>query len=86
MNELPNIQFDLTSLREAYRRGIVTPGQIAEEALRRANNPNFPNVWIEKISHERLMQMARALPPQSDDKLSFTRSTCTPVRAQLTDP
>ena len=63
------IHFDLTSLRRAYSQGAVTPDQIAEEALRRADDPQFPNVWIEKISRERLLETARALPPKPTDSL-----------------
>lgn len=57
------IQFDLTALRVAYSEGTIRPEQVAEEALRRADDSKFPNVWIEKISRERLLEMAHALPP-----------------------
>ena len=63
------INFDLTSLRRAYADGKITPERIAEEALRRADNPKFPNVWISKISREQLLKMARALPPKPADNL-----------------
>jgi allophanate hydrolase len=63
------IHFNLTSLRLAYSQGTVTPKQIAEEALHRADNPRFPNVWIEKISRERLLEMARSLPSKPTDDL-----------------
>ena len=61
--------FDLSSLRHAYAEGTVTPAQVVEEALRRAEDARFPNVWIEKTGRDRLLQMARALPPRPDDKL-----------------
>ena len=64
-----DINFDLTSLRRAYTDGAFTPEQVAEEAWRRADDPRFPNVWIEKVSRERLLQMARALPPKPADDL-----------------
>ncbi|HTR42523.1 MAG TPA: allophanate hydrolase [Pseudomonadales bacterium] len=64
-----DIHFDIAGLRRAYREKRVTPEQIAEEAWRRADNPKFPNVWIERTSHKRLLEMARALPPQPVDNL-----------------
>ena len=63
------IHFDLTSLRRAYSQGAVTPERIADEALRRADNAQYPNVWIEKISRERLLKMACALPSEPTDRL-----------------
>ncbi len=69
MSTMSEIHFDLTTLRRAYAEGPVTPEQIAEEALRRAGNPKFPNVWIEKVDPEHLQQMARALPPQPAEHL-----------------
>ena len=59
-----DISFDLTSLRRAYADGSLTPVQIVEEALRRADDPEFPHVWIEKVSREKLLVLARALPAQ----------------------
>jgi len=61
--------FDLSSLRRAYAEGAVTPEQVVEEALRRADDTRFPNVWISKVSRERLLEMARALPAKPDAKL-----------------
>ncbi|MGA2686268.1 MAG: allophanate hydrolase [Verrucomicrobiota bacterium] len=61
--------FDLSSLRRAYADGAVTPEQVVEEALHRAEDQRFPNVWIERTGPHRLLEMARALPPQPDDKL-----------------
>ena len=61
--------FDLSSLRRAYAEGAVTPAQVVEEALRRADDARFPNVWIEKAGRDRLLEMARALPSRPDDKL-----------------
>ena len=64
-----DIHFDIAGLRRAYTERRVTPAQIAEEALRRADHPRFPNVWIEKIEHESLLKTARALPLQPTDDL-----------------
>ena len=61
--------FDLSSLGRAYASGAVTPEQVVEEALRRADDNRFPNVWIEKTGRDRLLEMARALPHRPDDKL-----------------
>jgi len=58
------INFDLTALRQAYAQGSLTPEQVALEALRRADDPRFPNVWIERISPAKLVELARALPPK----------------------
>ena len=63
------ISFDLSSLRHAYNEKRITPEQVVEEVWRRVNNPQFPNVWIEKISRERLLETARALPAQPADNL-----------------
>jgi allophanate hydrolase len=63
------IHFDLTSLRRAYSEKRVTPEQIAEEAWRRADDSEFPNVWIERVSREHLLQAARALRNQSMNNL-----------------
>jgi allophanate hydrolase len=64
-----SISFDLAALRRAYADGNISPEQIAEEALRCADNQKFPNVWISKISRGQLLQMARALPPKPADNL-----------------
>ncbi len=59
MSTMPET-FDLTSLRRAYAEGSITPEQVALEALRRADDdPRFPHVWIEKISREKLLELAR---------------------------
>jgi allophanate hydrolase len=63
------IPFDLTGLRRAYAEKRVTPAQIAGEAWHRADNSQFPNVWIEKTSRERLLEMASALPSRSTNDL-----------------
>src|SRR5476651_1122884 len=63
------ISFDLTALRRAYADGKISPAQIAEESLRRADDQKFPSVWISKISRGQLLQMARALPPKPPDNL-----------------
>jgi len=61
--------FDLTSLKNDYADGRVTPEQVVEEALRRMDEKRYPNVWIAKTSPERLQALARALPPNPGDKL-----------------
>ncbi|MFZ0828427.1 MAG: allophanate hydrolase [Verrucomicrobiia bacterium] len=61
--------FDLPTLRRAYAEGTVTPEQVVEEALRRADDKRFPHVWIEKSGREQLLARARALPAQPDDQL-----------------
>lgn len=63
------ITFDLTTLRRVYADGSLTPGQVVEEALRRADDNRFPNVWIEKASREKLLELARALPPKPAPEL-----------------
>ena len=61
--------FDLLTLRNAYAEGIVTPEEVVTEALLRADDKRFPNVWITKTDRDRLLGMARALPSRADDKL-----------------
>lgn len=61
--------FDLSSLRRAYASGSVTPAEIAEEALRRAEDERFPNVWITRTGREQLLDLARALPARPADNL-----------------
>jgi allophanate hydrolase len=63
------INFDLTSLRRAYADGTLTPVQVVEEVLRRAENPKFPHVWIEKLGREQLLALAKALPPKPTPEL-----------------
>jgi allophanate hydrolase len=65
----PEIHFDLNSLRRAYADGSITPVQVVEEVLRRADDPKFPHVWIEKLSREKLLAMASALPPKPTPEL-----------------
>ena len=63
------ISFDLASLRRAYAEGTLTPVQVAEEALRRADDPKHPHVWIEKTGREQLLALAKALPPKPTPEL-----------------
>jgi allophanate hydrolase len=60
---------DLSSLRRAYASGSTTPADVVEQVLRRADDARFPNVWITKNSRDRLLELARALPPQPNEKL-----------------
>ena len=63
------IAFDLTSLRRAYADGTLTPMQVVEEVLRRADDPRFPHVWIEKLGRENLLALAKALPSKPTPEL-----------------
>ena len=54
---------DLSSLRRAYASGSVTPADVVEEVLRRADDARYPNVWITKNGRDRLLELARAMPP-----------------------
>ncbi len=63
------INFGLASLRRAYADGSLTPEQVVEEVLRRAEDKKFPNVWIEKVDREKLLTLARALPPKPTPQL-----------------
>jgi allophanate hydrolase len=60
---------DLSSLRRAYASGSTTPADVVEEVLRRAEDERYPNVWITKNSRDRLLELARALPPQPNEEL-----------------
>jgi len=55
--------FDLTWLHQAYAAGTLTPENVVEEVLRRRDDVRYPHVWISQTSRERLLEMARALPP-----------------------
>jgi allophanate hydrolase len=59
-----HIHFDLISLRSGYADGSLTPVQVVEEVLRRLEDQRYPNVWIEKVSREKLLELAAALPPK----------------------
>jgi allophanate hydrolase len=59
----------LTALRQAYLDGTLTPEQVVEDVLRRADDVRHPHVWIAKTSRERLLAMARALPPKPTEEL-----------------
>jgi allophanate hydrolase len=63
------ISFNLASLRRAYAEGTLTPVQVAEEALRRADDWKHPHVWIEKTGREQLLALAKALPPKPTPEL-----------------
>src|SRR6266850_1393883 len=60
---------DLTALRQAYAEGTLTPEQAVEEVLRRSEDARYPHVWIAKTGRERLLAMARALPPKPTAEL-----------------
>jgi allophanate hydrolase len=60
---------DLTTLRQAYANGEITPEQVIDEVLRRADDTRFPHVWIKKSSREQLLKMAAALPPRPTNSL-----------------
>ena len=63
------ISLGLISLRRAYADGTLMPVQVVEEVLRRAEDPRFPHVWIEKLGREDLLALAKALPPKSTAEL-----------------
>jgi len=56
--------FDLASLRAAYASGSTTPEEVANEAMRRAEDLRYPHVWIETLDPARVLAFARALPPE----------------------
>jgi len=56
--------FDLTTLHAAYASGQTTPEEVALEALRRAEDPRHPHVWIHRLDAARVLEYVRALPPQ----------------------
>jgi len=60
---------DLTTLRQGYADGTLTPERVVEEVLRRSDDARYPHVWIAKASRERLLAMARALPPKPTAEL-----------------
>ncbi|MDR3456448.1 MAG: allophanate hydrolase [Verrucomicrobiae bacterium] len=60
---------DLTTLRQAYVDGMLTPEQVVLEVLRRSEDARYPHVWIAKTDRERLLAMARALPSKPTAEL-----------------
>ncbi|HXF09364.1 MAG TPA: amidase family protein, partial [Desulfuromonadaceae bacterium] len=64
-----SLHFRLADLRRRYAEQSATPEAVALEVLERANDPRYPNVWIEKIDRDRLLEMARSLAGQSMDAL-----------------
>jgi allophanate hydrolase len=64
-----DIPFTAASLRSLYRAGTVTPLTVAAEALRRAQNPDHPHVWITLLPRERVMEYAAELNPERFDEL-----------------
>src|SRR5688572_12356612 len=64
-----DIPFTAASLRALYRAGTVTPLTVAAEALRRAQNPDHPQVWITLLPRERVMEYAAELNPERFDEL-----------------
>ena len=63
------ISFTITSLQALYREGTVTPVTVAAEALRRAQNPDYPHVWITLLPREQVMEYAGRLDLQRFDEL-----------------
>ena len=61
--------FLIADLLRAYRGGSLTPTQVVEEALARADHAPERHVWITRRSREELLQHARALEERSSDEL-----------------
>jgi allophanate hydrolase len=61
--------FLISDLLRAYRRGSLTPSQIVEEALARADRAPDRHVWITRRSREDLLQHARTIEERSMDEL-----------------
>jgi allophanate hydrolase len=64
-----DIPFTIASLRALYRAGTVTPLTVAAEAMRRAQNPDHPHVWITLLPREGVMEYASRLNPERFDEL-----------------
>jgi allophanate hydrolase len=60
---------DLSLLHRAYASGSITPSDLVEEVLRQADDARYPNVWITKNGRNRLLELARALPPHPTEEL-----------------
>jgi allophanate hydrolase len=61
--------FLISDLLGAYRRGSITPSQVVDEALARAERTPDRHVWITRRSREELLDQARALEERSIDEL-----------------
>jgi len=64
-----NHPLDIPTLRRLYAERSATPESIVLDALKRADDPRFPHVWIEKLDRDRLLEMARALASQPMEQL-----------------
>ncbi len=53
--------FLIADLQHGYRSGRLTPTQVIESAIRRADRAPERHVWITRLSRERLLEHARAI-------------------------
>ncbi|MDR1816999.1 MAG: allophanate hydrolase [Puniceicoccales bacterium] len=60
-SELAQLPFTLAALRRGYRAKKFTVADVLREALRRARDPRFPNVWISLAGDDALAGAAAAL-------------------------
>jgi allophanate hydrolase len=61
--------FLISDLLRAYREGSLTPTQVVEEALERADRGVERHVWISRRGREDLLQQARSIEERSIDEL-----------------
>ena len=55
------LSFDITTLREAYRAGRVSPAEIVREALKRIASYPDPAVWITRVPESAVLARAQEL-------------------------
>jgi allophanate hydrolase len=58
---LSSLSLDLTSLREAYANGVLTPVALVDEILRRITMHDDAAIWIHLLSREELLAHARRI-------------------------
>ncbi|GAB3823609.1 allophanate hydrolase [Dactylosporangium cerinum] len=58
MTALAATRTGIAALRDAYLRGTLTPGEVAEQVI---STPSAPGVWIERVSPESLRARAAEL-------------------------
>lgn len=66
---LSRLPFTIANLRQLFREGRASPSDVALEALRRARDGAFPNVWITLLNEEAVLDFANRLDAASFDKL-----------------
>lgn len=71
MTEIAGLSFDGQTLLAAYRRGEVSPSDVAEEVLRRIDARGADHVWVTRADPEVVRATARRLTERRDEMASL---------------